>query len=104
MLPHRGTCQQQHDRMALLVPVARDVAMGMPAGALALEAVRRHGIYARVHAPVRCAGAGRCQGRLAMSLQGFPSSGAFLAAQLTASCSPALPSSDKVVTAVVHWR
>ena len=45
MLSHPGTCQQHHDRMALLVPVARDVAMGMPAGALALEAVRRHGIF-----------------------------------------------------------
>ena len=39
-----------------------------------------------------------------MSLQGFPNSGAFLAAQLSTSCSLALPSSDKVVTAVVHWR
>ena len=39
-----------------------------------------------------------------MSLQGFPSSSAFLAAQLSTSCALALPSSDKVVTAVVHWR
>ena len=39
-----------------------------------------------------------------MSLQGFPNSGAFLAAQLSTSCLPVLPSSDKVVTAVVHWR
>ena len=39
-----------------------------------------------------------------MSLQGFPTTGAFLAAQLSTSCLPVLPSSDKVVTAVVHWR
>ena len=39
-----------------------------------------------------------------MSLQGFPNSGAFLAAQLSTSCSLALPSSDKVVTTVAHWR
>ena len=39
-----------------------------------------------------------------MSLQGFPNSSAFLAAQLSTSCALALPSSDKVVTAVVHWR
>ena len=48
---HPGTCRQQHDSMALLVPVAKDVAVGTPAGALALEAVRRHGIYARAACP-----------------------------------------------------
>ena len=39
-----------------------------------------------------------------MSLQGLPNSRASLAAQLSASCSRALPSSDKVVTTVVRWR
>ena len=39
-----------------------------------------------------------------MSLQVLPTSGAFLAARLSASCSLALPSSGKVVTAVAHWH
>ena len=99
-----GTCQQQPGKMAFLVPVARDVAVGTPSGAPALEAERLHGICARAPC-LSQVWQRRAWPRTAVPEPAWrPSSDARLTAQLSTSCVLALPVSDKEFIVVVRWR